>query len=934
MTEASVAQWKDDSPYAGNNASYIEALYEQYLADHTSVPQAWQKLFVEWSNGEATEPSHKAIQERFVAQMRDPQHQQMVQSSAQHEHLQMEVLRLIQSYRLHGHLKAELEPLGLNPIPVVAALTLEAHGLQNHQDELFAAETFYPQALPLRKLVAALEACYCKHIGVEYMHIHNPEQRHWIEARIEQQWKNPPLAKELCVRVLEKLTQAEGLEKYIGAKFPGAKRFSLEGGDVMIPLVHALLQEAGAQSVEEVVIGMAHRGRLNVLVNVFGKKPSELFDEFAGKHAEQEGSGDVKYHQGFSSDIQTSKGPVHIALAFNPSHLEIVTPVVAGSIRARQDASQDTTRSKMLSVAMHGDAAFAGQGVVMEILNMSQTRAYGIGGTLHIVINNQVGFTTSCPEDARSTHYCTDVAKMIEAPVFHVNADDPEAVLFVAKLAIDYKLKFHKDVVIDLVCYRRHGHNEADEPSATQPVMYQHIRKHKTARELYAQTLIQRGMITEAEATAMVENYRTHLDRGDCVVPELVENRQAQAKVADWAAHVVDTWRIPAPTGISKARIADLGQKMTTLPEGFVLQPRVAKIFEDRKKMATGEMLADWGFAEVLAYASLLEEGYPIRFTGQDVCRGTFFHRHAGVNNQTTGERHIPLQHLGEKAATFSIYDSLLSEEAVLAFEYGYASTYANTLVIWEAQFGDFANGAQVVIDQFISSGQQKWSRLCGLTLLLPHGYEGQGPEHSSARLERYLQLCAQQNIQVCVPTTPAQVFHMLRRQIIRPGRKPLVVMSPKSLLRHRLAVSDLSLLAQGSFEPILADTAVKADLVSRVILCSGKVYYDLLEHKLQKGLEDVAIVRIEQLYPFPGQELKALLQQTYVNAKTVVWCQEEPMNQGAWYSSGHHFRLAVGATQTLHYAGRKASASPAVGSVHAHEEEQQALVEAAFTIS
>ena len=735
--------------------------------------------------------------------------------------------------------------------------------------------------------------------------------------------------------MLERLTAAEGLEKYLGSRYPGVKRFGLEGGESLIPCLDELIQRAGSYGAKEIVLGMAHRGRLNVLVNTLGKNPKELFDEFEGKKLADSGSGDVKYHQGFSSNVMTEGGEIHLALAFNPSHLEIVSPVVEGSVRARQTRRNDPNGTQCVPIIMHGDAAFAGQGVVMETFQMSQTRGYGVGGTIHIVINNQVGFTTSKQEDARSTEYCTDVAKMIQAPILHVNADDPEAVMFVTQMAMDYRHEFKNDVVIDLVCYRRRGHNEADEPAATQPVMYEKIRKLTTTRNLYAEKLVADGVITEDEAKQIELDYRDELDKGDHVVKSLVKEPNKDLYV-DWTPYLGHEWTAKCKSSVALKTIQKLGKKLTHVPEGFSVQRQVSKIVSDREKMTAGALPINWGYGEVMAYATLLNEGHPIRITGQDVGRGTFSHRHAVLHNQKDGAHHIALEHIAENQPKFEIYDSLLSEEAVMAFEYGYSTTAPNGLVVWEAQFGDFANGAQVVIDQFLTSGEHKWGRLCGLTLLLPHGYEGQGPEHSSARLERFLQLSAEHNIQVCVPTTPSQVFHMLRRQVKRPLRKPLVAITPKSLLRHKEATSELDDLTSGTFKTVLPEKEPSdPKKVTRLILCSGKVYFDLLERKKADERDDVAIVRIEQLYPFPGDDLDELLSQ-HSKLKHVVWCQEEPMNQGAWYCSQHHMRNALHRHNPklyLQYAGRDASAAPACGHMSVHIEEQKKLVNDAFEI-
>ncbi|TBR08611.1 MAG: 2-oxoglutarate dehydrogenase E1 component, partial [Lysobacter sp.] len=749
----------------------------------------------------------------------------------------------------------------------------------------------------------------------------------WVYERLERAGGRFARNAEDRRRVLERLTAADGLERYLGTKYVGQKRFSLEGGDALIPLMDDLIRRAGTQGTKEVVIGMAHRGRLNVLVNTLGKPPRDLFNEFEGKfehiHSDLAHQGDVKYHMGFSADVATPGGPVHVALAFNPSHLEIVDPVVAGSVRARQTRRGDDGRRQVLPVLMHGDAAFAGQGVVMELFQMSQARGFAVGGTVHIVINNQVGFTTSERQDARSTLYCTDVSKMVGAPVLHVNGDDPDAVLFCGELALDFRNTFGRDVVIDLVCYRRHGHNEADEPAATQPLMYQVIRKHPTPRELYAKQLVSEGVITDADAQAVVDAFRTRMDEGE-VTTQIVDVTPDEFTV-DWSAYLSGRLSDPVDTTFAKARLVELATRIITIPERIRLHPRVAKIYEDRRRMAAGELAADWGFAENLAYATLLTEGYRLRLVGQDSGRGTFFHRHAILHDQATDEVYLPLRELVANPVDATIIDSLLSEEAVMGFEYGYATADPMTLDIWEGQFGDFANGAQVVIDQFLSSGEAKWGRLCGLTLLLPHGYEGQGPEHSSARLERYLQLCALDNMLVCTPTTPAQAYHMIRRQMRMTTRKPLVVMTPKSLLRHKLAVSSLDDLANGSFQALIPDAAANPKKVKRIVLCGGKVYFDLLEDMHKRGADDVALIRIEQLYPFPRAALKAELAKYAM--KDVVWCQEEPMNQGAWYQIRHHLVACLGSKQSLHYAGRPRSPSPAAGHFADHVREQAQLV-------
>ncbi len=703
----------------------------------------------------------------------------------------------------------------------------------------------------------------------------------------------------------------------------------LTGAESLIPMVNELIQRSGALGAKEVVIGMAHRGRLNVLINTLGKNPKDLFDEFEGKKLVNT-SGDVKYHQGFSSNVITAGGEVHIALSFNPSHLEIVSPVVEGSVRARQDRRKDTSGKTVVPISIHGDAAFAGQGVVMETFQMSQTRAYRTGGTVHIVINNQVGFTTNRQEDSRSTEYATDVAKIIQAPIFHVNGDDPEAVLFVTQLALDYRYEFGRDVVIDMVCYRRRGHNETDEPSGTQPLMYSVISKLKTTRTLYSERLVGESVVTQEKSDQMVIENRDDLDNARHVAKSLVLESQTGSFV-DWKPYIGVEWTDAGDTTYPLSQLQNVAKKLTSVPDGIVIQRQVQKIYQDRDKMTAGALPLNWGYAEILAFATLLEQGYPIRITGQDSGRGTFSHRHAVIHSQKDGSTYIPLKHLSEDQPTLDLYDSYLSEEAVLAFEYGYASTSPKGLVIWEAQFGDFANGAQVVIDQFITSGEHKWGRLCGLTMLLPHGYEGQGPEHSSARLERFLQLCAEFNIQVCVPTTPSQIFHIIRRQAIRPMRRPLIIMSPKSLLRHKQATSTLEDLAEGSFKTVLPESSetVTADSVKRIVLCSGKVYFDLINRREELKKEDVAVIRLEQLYPFPYADLESELEQ-YKNVESLVWCQEEPKNQGAWHANRHRMNRVLEKLYPelkIRFAGRISSAAPAAGYMSIHVEEQEALV-------
>ena len=928
--------FQDSSSFQGSNASFIENLYERFLENPESVELSWQKEFKAIQNGSAYETPHSPVVARFAelsvkSQGRLAQLQGFTEESVKK---QASVSRLINHYRVRGHQIANCNPLGKsNPQP--ADMDPAYYGLSvPDMDTLFDTGALFGQVdrLPLRDIIENLKVLYGGSIGYEYMHIVDTQIRRWLISRIESSKNKLVLTAEKKQGVLKLLTAAESIESYLHHRFVGQKRFSLEGGESLIVILDELIQNSGSNGVKEIVIGMAHRGRLNVLVNILGKSPASLFDEFEGTSALSPGvkSGDVKYHMGFSSDVTTPGGPVHLTLAFNPSHLEIINPVVEGSVKARQDREGKEGINTVIPILIHGDAAFSGQGIVMETLNMSQTRAFYTGGTVHIVINNQIGFTTSNPLDARSTLYCTDVASMIQAPVFHVNGDDPEAVMFVTELALDYRNTFNKDVVIDLICYRRLGHNEADEPATTQPVMYKKIRKHQTTRTIYAQKLISEDILTLAEANKMEGDYLTLLESGQ-VVSRPISTNSNYSYTNQWNDFLNVSWDVPCKTAISMEHLRFCNDRMQRLPNGFELHARVAKVMENRSKMAAGSLPLDWGFAENIAYASLLLENHSIRLTGQDVGRGTFVHRHAVFHNQLNNKTYTPIKHLDKNQGNAQIFDSLLSEAGVLGFEYGYSTTMPNTLVIWEAQFGDFANGAQVVIDQFISSGETKWGRLCGLVMLLPHGFEGQGPEHSSARLERYLQLCADHNIQVCYPTTPAQIFHLLRRQIIRPYRKPLIIMSPKSLLRHKLAVSTLEDLTKGSFQPVIGEQdVIKPNLVTRFILCTGKVYYDLLDARRKDNLKHIAIARLEQIYPFPDKLLKAELAK-YPQLKDFIWCQEEPKNQGAWYQSKHHFSDNVPKQINITYAGRDASAAPAVGNFHVHIEQQKAVVQSAL---
>jgi len=920
----------------GTNAAWLEAQYERWLRDPDSVDERWHAWFraLPRVNGHLVEDVyHSELRDEFsqlTGHLRGHRVARVTESHLEHERKQVRVLQLINAYRFRGHQYAMTDPLEQRERAHVNELEPRYHELsESDYNTVFRTGSLVgPEKATLENILVALNRTYCGTIGAEYMHISETEEKRWIQRHLESVQSHPGIEPDKQEWLLQRLTAAEGIERYLHSKYVGQKRFSLEGGESLIPLMGELIDRAGEQGVKEIVIGMSHRGRLNVLVNILGKLPSMLFSEFEGQHSREFTSGDVKYHQGFSSNITTSGGQVHLALAFNPSHLEIVAPVVQGSVRARQQRYRDSTGERILPVVIHGDSAFAGQGVVMETFNMSGLRGFTTHGTVHIVVNNQIGFTTSQVKDARSTLYCTDVAKMVNAPIFHVNGDDPEAVLFITQVALDYRMTFRKDVVIDLVCYRRHGHNEADEPAATQPTMYREIRNLSTTRTLYAEKLAEQRVVGAESSEAMVLEYRNLLDEGRSVTPDIILGRPVDAAVAvKWKSYLGHTWDQPCDTTFSKQTLVELAERLQHLPVGFELHPRVARIMEDRRKMAAGVLPVDWGFAESLAFASLLHDGFPIRISGQDSERGTFFHRHAVLHNQRSNDIWVPLKNLAERQPHFLVFDSMLSEEAVLAFEYGYATTEPETLTIWEAQYGDFANVAQVVVDQFITSGEAKWGRLCGLTLLLPHGYEGQGPEHSSARLERFLQLCVDHNIQVCNPTTPAQMFHMLRRQMIRPLRRPLVVMAPKSLLRHKLATSTMDELAEGSFQPVIGDMdAVDRSVITRIVMCSGRVYYDLLERRRAERLDHVGLLRIEQLYPFPWRLLREELARC-PNVREYVWCQEEPQNQGAWYAARHKFEELIGAENKLVYTGRAALSAPAVGYTSMHVQQQAQLV-------
>ncbi|MCC4116219.1 2-oxoglutarate dehydrogenase E1 component [Aromatoleum toluclasticum] len=933
-------QQRSTSHLFGSNAPFIEELYENYLSDPASVPESWRAYF-------------DNLQSQSGAALRDVAHGPVIAAFAEMakrgpirtvapeggDKRQVSTLQLINAYRFLGNRWANLDPLRRTERPHIAELEPSYYGFTEADlSRSFNTGSFHgfsTDHATLREILEAVRQTYCGSVGSEYMYISDISQKRWIQARLESVRATPRYDAAKKKRILERTTAAETLERYLHTRYVGQKRFSLEGGESAIVAMDELISVAGGLGAQEVVIGMAHRGRLNVLVNTLGKSPSMLFSEFEGKAAADLTAGDVKYHMGFSSDVMTSGGPMHLTLAFNPSHLEIINPVVEGSVYARQVRRSDDAKGQVIPVLIHGDAAVAGQGVNQEMLNFSQTRGYGTGGTVHIVVNNQIGFTTSDPRDYRSSLYCTDIFKMVEAPIFHVNGDDPEAVAFVTQLAVEFRQEFKKDVVVDIICFRKLGHNEQDEPMVTQPLMYRTIQKHAGTRKLYADRLVVEGTCQADEPDRMIAEYREHLDRGELLSNPVLPGHNRQFSV-DWTPFLKKAYTDVAETAIPVPEVKRLGERLSTIPASFTLHSRVKKIIDDRAAMARGEQALDWGMGENLAYASLLAQGYRVRLSGEDVGRGTFFHRHAVLHDQKR-ERwdegiYKPLDHIQDGQAGFQCHDSVLSEEAVLAFEYGYSTTEPNELVVWEAQFGDFVNGAQVVIDQFISSGEAKWGRLSGLVMMLPHGYEGQGPEHSSCRPERFMSLAAENNWQICVPTTPAQVFHLLRRQMLRKLRKPLIIVTPKSLLRHKEAISTIDELANGSFQTVIPEVEkLDPKKVKRVVLCQGKVYYELLAHRRENKITDTALVRIEQIYPFPTDAFAAAINQ-FPNAKEVVWCQEEPRNQGAWYwlASRQHLVNVLGKRRLL-LVSRPASASPAVGYYAKHNAQQKAVLENAF---
>ena len=929
----SMGEFWESSHISGGHSAYLENMYELYLENPDQLSSEWVVFFdnLEPKGINGNRVSHKQIVDEFKNLSRSANLSGNIPDARQSK-----VIRLIQSYRNRGHQKANLDPLGIMDRAEIEDLDLEFHGLSKED----LSDEFYTDTLligkekaTLKEIIESLKVIYCGNIGIEYNHIMDSYERKWFQKKFESKLGKYSFSTDDKLHIYERLNSAEGLAKYLAAKYPGMKRFGIDGAESLIPLVDAVIQNCGELGANQICFGMAHRGRLNLLVNVLGKLPSELFSAFDEDYEiTGANTGDVKYHLGFSSNLETKGGEVHVSLNNNPSHLEIVDPVVLGSVRARQDRLNDNERQKVVPVLLHGDASFSGQGVVMESLQMSQTRGFNVGGTIHIIVNNQIGFTTSNKKDSRSTDYSTDVAKIIQAPVIHVNGDDPEMVVKAAIIACKYRKEFNKDIVIDLFCYRRRGHNEADDPSATQPLMYSKIKQHPSVLTQYEDALIREGLISSDQTAAVRSDYRKSLESGLSVAKNLAKKPNEELWF-NWDEYIDNKWWDETDTSITKKSITKLGKQISKTPENFNLGPQAAKIFKDRDQMTESKIDINWGYGEMLAYASLLEQGYPIRLTGQDVRRGTFSHRHACVFDKETGKGLIPLSKIAEEHNTkFDIYDSLLSEEAVLAFEYGYSATWPTGLVIWEAQFGDFANGAQVVIDQFIVSAQHKWERLSGLVMLLPHGYEGQGPEHSSARIERFLQLCASENIQVCVPSSPAQIFHLLRRQAIRKLRTPLVVISPKSLLRNPDASSKITELTSGSFQCVIDDDCQK-DNIKKIILCSGKVFYDIKKQQNLSDKDDIAIIRIEQLYPFPYDDLEAILN-TYPNVVEIVWCQEEPANQGAWFSHRHRIQRVLDRLKNnleITLVSRPPAAAPAVGMMKLHLKQQEELIELAL---
>lgn len=898
---------------SGDNATWLEKYYQTWLRTPEKLPEDWRRFFL---SPELTVQSVSGDNNVSGATLKK----------------QAAVIQLINAWRTQGHLRAKLDPLGLNPPADVPSLQPGFWGLSEEDLLQEFSVTFgaHTTQMPLKQLLNLLEQAWAGSQAYELAHLENREEINWLLSRIES--SNAPQADvQTCIARFEKLMAAETLERYLHTRYVGQKRFSLEGGESAIPALDTLTKRLRAQGVEEMVIGMAHRGRLNVLVNLLNKDPAQLFAEFEGKQTIGSGSGDVKYHMGYSSNLETPAGSLHVALAYNPSHLEIVNPVVLGQVRARQERRGEDGQAKVVGVLIHGDSALGGLGVNQTTFNLSQTQGYGTGGTLHLVINNQIGFTTSRLQDMRSSRYCTDIAKMVAAPIIHVNGDDVDAVCQVMELACEWRDTFRRDIIIDICCFRKHGHNESDEPRLTQPQMYQAVDVHPGTLARYGESLARRGLLTQAQQDEMTARYRDWLDSCQKREPQPLKPA-IHSFSANWYGLTNPHWSAPVSTALPRQKLVAYGEIISTLPPDVVAHPTIKRQLALRQDMAAGTQPVDWGMAEMLAYASLVDAGVGVRLSGEDSGRGTFSHRHAVVHHQTEARRYLPLQHIRAGQASFDVYDSVLNEEALLAFEYGYSTSAPQQLVIWEAQFGDFANGAQVAIDQFISSGETKWDRYSGLTILLPHGYDGQGPEHSSARPERWLQLCAENNMQVVMPSESAQMFHLLRGQVLRPMRKPLVIMMSKRLLRFKGAMSELSEFTDGAYTPVVTDPQLhQSQKVKRVILCSGQVYYDVLEARKQRECEDeVAIVRLEQLYPFPVAELNDVLA-SWPNCCEWIWLQEEPENQGAWRQIRHELAALKINTPYWQYAGRPAAAAPATGYGRVHKQQIDEFLAAAF---
>ncbi len=946
---------------SGINSEYITHLYAQYLRNPNSVDAGWNKFFQELSDQEVsilrelhgaswTPNDNRREGNGFEADSTTSASITVPQAPASSDEIRQATLdsiraiMLIRAYRARGHLEADMDPLGLMEKEEHPELSPEYYGFMSgdYDRPIFIDGVLGIETATLREIVQALKETYCGKIGVEFMHLTDPEEKSWVQERIEEPHNKTDFTTEGKKAIYERLVAAEGFEQFLHVKYPGTKRFGLDGGESLVPCIEQIMKRGGQLGLKEICVGMAHRGRLNVLTNVLGKSFTALFSEFQGmpsKPDDVQGSGDVKYHMGTSSDRDFDGNTIHLSLSPNPSHLEFVNPVVVGKVRAKQIMEEDKEAETVLPLLLHGDAAFAGQGVVPETLMISELPGYRVGGTVHIVINNQIGFTTR-PAYSRSGPYCTDVAKMLAAPIFHVNGDDPEAVVHVARIATEFRQKFKKDVVIDMFCYRRFGHNEGDEPAFTQPLMYKQIKQQTTTCVKYGQRLVDEGVMTADEVKSVAADFSKYMEESFEATKGFKVNK-ADYLEGKWAGFTIapDGDR-RGKTAVSMDNLQRIGKALTTLPGNFKVNSKVARQLKSKEKMFETGQGFDWGTAEALAFGSLVEQGFPVRLSGQDCGRGTFSHRHATLYDQETEKKYRPLQNISDKQAKFEVHDSPLSELAVMGFEYGYSLADPKSLVIWEGQFGDFVNGAQVMIDQFISSGETKWLRMSGLVLMLPHGYEGQGPEHSSARLERFLQLSAEDNWQVANVTTPANYYHILRRQMCRDFRKPLILMTPKSLLRHKLCVSEIEDFAEGSsFHRVMLDhdqeKLAKPKDIKRVVICTGKVYYDLLQERRDRKVNNVVLLRTEQLYPFPHEALAEELKK-YPNAD-VVWCQEEPKNMGAWFFVEPEIEQVLGdlkhKVDRPQYAGRKAAASPATGLMKTHNEQQAKLVDEALSL-